>query len=386
MNLRDTLFLADTHQEILDAYVYEFLFHEEAVLTGRRPPVFDSVYLPKLKAQGVGLVNMSVGGDHVAQIMYSASDLRFWDANKKLDVLNSELEAGCESFVLCRTAADLDAAVESGRIAVIAAISGGRPLEGKPNLNLLSSLRNLHRLGLRSLQLTGNGRNRLGDGCGQARTRGRLSDYGAKVVQEAGRLGMIIDTAQLADPGFRDVLELHDGPVIDSHTCASALCDHPRNISDERIRAIAERDGIIGVSFRAALVNQNREAPDVSDLIRQIRHIAEVAGVEHVALGPDYCAYSTPVRRDAVRGYANLGPDFCEFDDQTPSQSEKNPGFIAGVWYGLRKSDFVQGPNTHESFGQVLEALSDAGFPDEDIAGIAGRNYLQFCRRNLPEA
>ncbi|MFW6361013.1 MAG: membrane dipeptidase, partial [Spirochaetota bacterium] len=172
----------DTHQEMLDEFVYRFILHEEDVLSGTRS-LFDEVYLPVLRQQGVKFVNMAVGGDHVAQILYSNSDYRFWDAHKKLDALQTEQESGCRSFILCRTTADIEQVLDSEAIGVFATLQGGRPLEGKANLNLLSNLRSLYRAGLRGLQLTGNGRNRLADGVGQSRTRGRLTRARAIAVR-----------------------------------------------------------------------------------------------------------------------------------------------------------------------------------------------------------
>ena len=374
--------VCDTHQEILDEYVYQFLVNEEQALIGKRH-MFDEIYLPVLRKQGVNVVNMVVGGDHVAQVMYSASEYRFWDAHKKLDILNSELEAGCTSFSLCRKSDDIDRAVGEGKIAILATIAGGRVLHGKANLNLLSSLRSLYRAGLRGLQLTGNSRNRLGDGVGQERSQGKLTGFGAQVVEEADRLGIVLDTAQLADPGFYDLLSLTRNPVIDSHSCAAGVSSHVRNLSDDRIRAIAGRGGVIGVSFRAALVNQHKDSPDISDLLAHIDYIVELAGVEHVALGPDYSAYNTPVDRNRIRGFGNLGPDFCAFDRRTPLQSEKYPGWIEGVWYGIRASDFVSGVDEHEDFPYITEALIEHGYSNRECKMILGENFLRVYRAVL---
>lgn len=374
--------VCDTHQEILEEYVYQFLTNEEQAITGTRH-LFDEIYLPILRKQGVNVVNMAVGGDHVVQVMYSASEYRFWDAHKKLDILNSELEAGCTSFYLCRKKDDIDRALGEGKIAVLATIAGGRVLHGKANLNLRSSLRSLYRLGLRGLQLTGNSRNRLGDGVGQERTMGKLTGFGAQVVTEADRLGMVLDTAQLSDPGFYDLLSLTSNPVIDSHSCAAGVYPHRRNLSDDRIRAIAERGGVVGVSFRAALVNQHKETPDVGDLLAHIDYIVELAGIEHVALGPDYSAYNTPVDRNRIRGFGNLGPDFCAFDRLTPLQSEKYPGWIEGVWYGIRSCDFVSGVEEHENFPHITEALIEHGYSSEECRMILGENFLRVYRSVL---
>jgi membrane dipeptidase len=374
--------IVDAHQEILDEFVYNFILHEDEVVSGQRS-LFEETYLPVLRQQGVKFVNMAVGGDHVAQILYSASDYRFWDAHKKLDILLTELELGCQAFILCRSSADIEQVLNSDTIGIFATIEGGRPLQGKPNLNLLSNLRSLYRAGLRGLQLTGNGRNRLGDGVGQSRSGGRLTNFGALVVKEANRLGILLDSAQLSDGGFFDLAELTDKPIIDSHSCAAAICSHPRNISDGRIKVIAQKGGVVGLSFLAALVGDTLPAPATDDLLRHLDHIIEVAGIEHVALGPDYSAYKTPVRRDIIKGYANRGPYYCDFDKSTPLQSEKYPGWVEGIYYGIRKSDYITEPDTHENFPLIIDALQKHGYSAEEADKILGANMLRVYKEVL---
>ena len=324
--------------------------------------VFDVTYAPRLREGGVNVVNLVVAGDHTAQVIDSASDFHFWDANKILDMLLSEEEEGGESFVLCRSSGDLDGAVSNGKIAVLTTIAGGRPLEGKPNLNLLSNLRNLYRLGLRGVQLTGNGRNRLADGAAQARTRGGLTHFGAQVVREMERLGRVVDVAQLSDYGLRDVLEHTGDPVIDSHSNARAVCDHPRNLNDGRIRAMIERDGVIGLSFYAALVADGSGRPTVEDLIRHVDHIAGLAGgVDNISLGPNFSGFGTP----------------------TPTQLEKHPGWIEGIYYGIRENDFVDGLDNVSGLPLVTEALVSRGYSEEDVGKILGGNFLRLYRRVL---
>lgn len=375
--------LADGCQEILDQYVYEFIKNEQTALKGDIH-VFDEVYKPILNQQGVSFVNMAVGGERTPQVLYSNTDkLRFWDAHKKLDVLNSELEAGCQSFVLCKTAWDIDRAIEEGKFAIVATLSGGKPLEGKPNLNLLSSLRSLYRMGLRGLQLTGNTRNRLADGVGQDRTKGKLTGFGRQVVEEANRLGMLLDTAQLSDYGFFDLVELTDNPVIDSHSCTKGVYDHPQNLSDDRIKKIAETGGVVALSFWSSLVAGDKDKPTVDDLLDHVDYIVKLVGVDHVALGPNYSAYETPVDREAVKGFGNLGPDYCEMDRLTPLMSEKYPGWIDGVWYGTRESDFIEGPNTHETFSLIITALEKRGYDQASCEKILGGNMIRVYKAVL---
>lgn len=382
LELHGSAFVCDGFQEMDEEYVFRFLEEEEHTVSGISQPFAES-YLPRLERQGVNMVVMSVGGDHVAQVMYSASEQRFWDAHKKLDLLNTEIEAGTESFLLCRDGKDIERARQSGKVAIVATMAGGRPLHGKANLNLLSSLRSLYRQGLRVLQLTGNGRNRLADGVAQSCTGGGLTGFGEQVAREARRLGMVIDTAQLSDHGFYDLLETIGGPLIDSHTAAAAICDHPRNISDRRIKAIAERGGVIGVSFRAALISAEEPRPGIEALLRHIDHIANLVGIDHLGLGPDYCSFPTPVERKRVRGFGLLGPDFCTMDRRTPAQSEKYPGWIDGVWYGIRESDYVAGLDETDDFPLITKMLLAHGYSETECRGILGENWYRLYRESL---
>lgn len=126
---RDKFFLADGYANLLDEYEFCFHEHEQEILQGAYS-AFDEAYLPVLRKQGVGLIYLSVGGEHTAQVMYGATDRHFfWDAHKNLDLFACEEERGVGSFILCRTAADIDRAASENKIAIIAALSGGKALE-----------------------------------------------------------------------------------------------------------------------------------------------------------------------------------------------------------------------------------------------------------------
>lgn len=367
--------VVDAHHQVWEEFV------SVKVIGGKR--VFDDIYAPRLKNAGINFINLAVGGDHTPQAINSSSDYYFWDTCKVLDFLLCEEEEGSDSFVICRCSKDIDYAIKNNKIGVFTTLKGGRPLEGKPNLNLLTNLRMLYRMGLRGVQLTGNGRNRLADGVAQTRTRGGLTNFGLDVIKETESLGMVLDVAQLSDYGFWDVLENTKKPFIDSHSCALGVSTHPRNISDERIKAIAKRNGVIGLSFWSALVNENKETPTVDDLIKHIDYIANLVGIDYIALGPDYCGYSCPTDRDKLKGFANLGPEYCEYNTLTPTQSEKYPGWIGGVYYGIRKSDYIEGPDQISKFPLITEALIKHRYSTKDIRKILGENFLRVYKNIL---
>lgn len=379
--MKQNMILVDGYANLLDEYVFYFNQHEADVVAGKCS-AFDAAYLPVLRKQGVQVINVSIGGEHTAQVMYGATDkYHFWDAHCNLDKFLCEEANGTGSFILCRSAADIDRAIAENKIAVLTTLSGGKPLEGKSNYQTLANLRTLYRSGVRSIQLTGNGRNRLADGCGQHRTKGKLTDFGDSVVREADRLGVLLDTAQLNDSGFFDLIEQTKNPVIDSHTASRELSDHPQCITKERMQAIGQTGGVIGISFRTALVAMAKDSADVDDLLRQIDFAVEHAGIDHVALGPDYCGFKTPKNRELLRGFANLGE--VESDYQTPYQSEKYPGYMDCVWYGIRQNDFVEGPTCRERFLEIVPALRNHGYTEEECAKILGENLLRVYRQVL---
>ena len=369
---RDAI-VVDSHQEIWNPYVHNKLMGVERC--------FEKHYAPRLKTGGVNLVNLVIGGDHVAQPIDSASDFHFWDTNKFLDLLHCDLEEGDDSFIICKSMADIEHAIESDKIGLILSIAGARVIEGqKKNVFLFSELRNLYRLGLRSVQLTGNGRNKLADGAGQACTKAGLTRFGIATIEEMDRLGMLLDLAQLSEYGFDSALKHTTKPFIDSHSCAYALSNHPRNLSDERIVEMGKRGCVIGVSFWADLVKTSAPKPSLEDLLAQIDYIVDKAGIDSVALGPDYSGFMWP---KGLKGFMNLGPENATFDSLRPSHREKYPGYIQGVYYGDRDSDYISGPDTTDKFYLITEALLKHGYSEGDIKKILGENMMRIYRQVL---
>lgn len=177
---------------------------------------------------------------------------------------------------------DIRQAQRSGRLACLLAIEGGEALEGK-----LANLRNVYRLGVRLLTLTWNFRNDLASGQMEGAEGGGLSRFGLEVVEEMNRLKMLIDVSHLNEPGFWDVIETSTSPIIASHSNAKALCDHPRNLTDKQIRAIADRGGVIGVNFFTLFLTSKGEAT-AADVVEHIDYLVNVGGIDTVGLGSDF--------------------------------------------------------------------------------------------------
>ena len=191
--------------------------------------------------------------------------------------------------------------IESGKIAAMLSLEGGEALEAD-----VSMLRILHRLGIRMMSLTWNYRNHLADGVKEERTRSGLTNLGVRVVEEMEKLGIVIDVSHLSESCFWDLVEITDSPIIASHSNCRALCDHPRNLTDKQIQAIADKGGVIGMNFYPKFLKREGRA-SVSDVVDHMEHIINLVGIDHVGLGSDFDGISsTPIGLEDVSKMPNI--------------------------------------------------------------------------------
>lgn len=198
------------------------------------------------------------------------------------DAFYTEMEANAEQVMVIRNTADIRRAQENGKLGAVLSIEGGEAVEGD-----LGVLRMLHKLGVRSIGLTWNERNNIADGVGDARSGGGLTVFGAAMIEEMNRLGILIDVSHLSDPGFWDVVELSKHPIIASHSNARSICCHRRNLTDDQIKALAKNGGVMGMNFAAAFVREDGK-PTIEHLLDHIDHIVNLVGPRHVGLGSDF--------------------------------------------------------------------------------------------------
>ncbi|MDD4170193.1 MAG: dipeptidase [Desulfotomaculaceae bacterium] len=197
-----------------------------------------------------------------------------------IDLFYREIEENNHVALHAKSSLDIEKALSLGKIAAFLSIEGGEALEGS-----LGILRLMYQLGVRSITLTWNGRNELGDGVDEEVTGGGLTRFGKDTVVEMNRLGMLVDVSHLSEKGFWDVLNISRQPVIASHTNCRALCDHPRNLNDLQIKALANQGGVMGITFVPDFLGEN---PAVAHVLSQIEHVIAVGGPDCVGIGSDF--------------------------------------------------------------------------------------------------
>jgi membrane dipeptidase len=272
-------------------------------------------------------------------------------AVQKLAKWRARLRRHRDRMIHATELADIRRAKEEGKLAVIFQFQNARPIGYDASL-----VEVFHRLGVRSIQLTYNIKNLIGDGCTE-RTDCGLSNLGVAVVREMNRVGILVD---LSHTGFRttmDAMEVSSSPVVFSHSNAKAVYDHPRNLTDEQIRALARTGGVVGLNGFPPVVCAGDAPPTLEDFLAHLDHIADLVGVEHVGLGLDY--FST---------------DQAGYDMRVST----------GVWdpkhYPPPPYRFPAEIEDASKLSNLVPALLRRGYSETDARKILGENFVRVFR------
>ena len=243
---------------------------------------------PKIK---VDLHKMTEGRqDAVVMAAYipqkERTDEALLAATAKADRLLNDIEemvaANCTAVDIARTPADLYRLKREGKKAVMLGIENGYAV-GK-------DIRNVERFrnrGVVYMTLCHNGNN---DVCGSARYNEEnlgVSEFGEQVIREMNRVGMMVDLSHAGERSFYEALEISRCPVVCSHSSCRALCDHPRNLTDEQLQAIARLGGVVQVCLYGGFLRSDRPAT-ICDAVEHLHHMVNIMGIEHVGIGTDF--------------------------------------------------------------------------------------------------
>ena len=202
--------------------------------------------------------------------------------NRLLTQIEEIVEANSDRVGLAETKEDILRLKAQGKKAILRGIENGYAI-GK-DLSLLAAFK---RRGIVYMTLCHNGDNDICDSARGNAEHGGLSPFGREVVQEMNRLGILVDMSHAAESSFYDALELSKVPIVCSHSSARALCDHPRNLTDDQMRALAKRGGVAQTTVYSGFLRKEGEA-SILDAVEHLCHAAKIMGVEHVGLGTDF--------------------------------------------------------------------------------------------------
>lgn len=247
-------------------------------------------------------------GDYLVQNFAMYTNLKNRDKPlewclKLIDTFYEEIEQNKDSIRVVKTYEDILENKAEGKMSALLTIEEGGVTKGE-----LAHLRNFYRLGVRMMTLTWNYINELGypnaitpNGVEAYRTCPNtvngLTKKGIEFLYEMERLGMIIDVSHLSDAGFYDVIKHTSKPFVASHSNARSVCNHYRNMTDDMIRALANRGGVMGINFEPEFLQEVKDGEvahgSLSLIVKQIKHIIHIGGYECVGLGSDFDGINT---------------------------------------------------------------------------------------------
>lgn len=228
--------------------------------------------------------------------LFIPDDLRGQDAidfyNEYRDSFQRQIEKFSDITKQCRSFDDIERAWENKKFASIFSVEGGSALAGD-----MDRVGVLADDGVKSLTLVWNGENEIGSG---NTTENGLSDFGKKLIPELEKHNIIIDVSHLNDQGFYDLLEVAKEPFIASHSNSRTICNHKRNLTDDQIKEIVKRDGLIGLNYFTHFITEDGKVDSMDDLYAHIEHFISLGAEKHLALGSDYDGADVPEFLDSI--------------------------------------------------------------------------------------
>jgi membrane dipeptidase len=358
--------LIDTHNDIPS-------FTVDGDDIGKPSPERDTD-LPRLRQGGVGAIFFSVfvasnyvDGNHSANRALQLIDTVRHDIVRRYP----------NDFVLATTADDVVKAHRKGQIASLMGLEGGHAIEDNPRL-----LRDFYRLGIRYMTLTHTNTNGWADSSGdindpKVQHHNGLTPQGKEIVHEMNRLGMMVDISHVADKTFWDALETSSAPLIASHSSCRALDNAPRNMTDEMIKALAQKGGVIQINFSCGFLSQrSRDAEANSPFMARYQDMVKQYKDDPARLKQEMDKLFAEAKKSAVR--ASLQDVVAHIDHVRQ---------IAGIDAIGIGSDFdgvectPQGLDDVSKFPNLTRALLEKGYSANDIRKIYGENTLRLMRQ-----
>jgi membrane dipeptidase len=267
------------------------------------------------------------------------------------------------------------------KFAALLGVEGGHAIE-----NDLHVLDEFYRLGVRYMTLTWSNTNEWADSSGdidnpKVRHHDGLTPFGKQVVAEMNRLGMMVDVSHVADKTFWDAIAVAKAPVVASHSSARALTDHPRNLSDDMLKAVAKNGGVVMVNFFDAFLDDNfRRAFAAQSAERDAAVKSNEAKLRAAGKPLNYENVEDPVEKEWAAKLPR--PPFQVLIDHIDHIAK-----VAGVEHVGLGSDFdgnpamPQGMDSAADLPKITQALLDRGYSEAQIKGILGENLLRVFRR-----
>ena len=298
--------------------------------------------------------------------------LRYTDAFRRL------CEQYPDQIEQAKTASDVRRITGEGRLAGILCLEGGHAI-----MDDLGVLREFHELGVRYMTLTHNNTNNWADGVLDDPRHDGLTDFGRTVVKEMERIGMIVDISHVAVKTFWDTIETVTKPVIASHSSCWKICQNPRNMNDDQLKAVAQNGGVVHVNYEVTFIGQKRNEEEKALNDQRDAELAEITS--RFEIGSDAAKDSLGKIRDRYKAKVDKleRPHYTEIVDHIDHVVN-----VSGIDHVGLGSDFdgcrlPDGLDDCSKVPLITEELLKRGYSDIDIRKIHGENSLRVMEESI---
>ena len=281
--------VGDIHKRILTLDTHcdtPMFFHQNVDFTQRDPRILVDLHKMTEGRQDATIMVAYLPQPKIGQKFSDVVEMKTEGPAAYADMIFDKIEeivaSKPEYLSIARTPSDLYLDKRMGRKSIMLGIENGLALE--------HDLRNLHHFAQRGIvyiTLCHNGDNDICDSARGCNTHNGVSQFGEKVIQEMNRLGIMVDMSHAGEKSFYDALDISSLPIVCSHSNCRALCDHPRNLTDDQLRRLAAKGGVAHTTFYHGFLQKTGEA-DILDGIRHLEHAIKVMGIDHVGIGTDF--------------------------------------------------------------------------------------------------
>jgi membrane dipeptidase len=335
------------------------LHRESIVIDALDVSVMNRLHLEHMRAGGVTAANhtITLGDGH-----------DFDEAVDQINHVNTVLAENADIARQVRTVAEIHQAKSDGVVGLIYGFQNSTPFEGDERLVAVFAS-----LGVRIVQIAYMTANLLADGCLEPRNAG-LTEFGRAVIRELNAQRLLIDLSHVGDRSTLEAIDASQAPVAFTHANVRAISPSPRNKTDEAIRALASRGGVIGLSSLPSFVSEDPREATLERYLDHFDYLVDLVGVEHVGLGLDFVEGHVPgsLQPRAPRwGGANLPAGSVGLSMMLPERFRSQAAELIYLPYAPGIQGSSEMPN-------VTEGLLRRGYSDDDTRAILGGNWLRL--------
>ena len=325
-----------------------------------------SIDLPRMREGGLGAIFFSIwipskitGPEAVNRAL------------TQIEAVRQQVRAHPKELVLANTAEEVRAAHKEGKIAALMGVEGGHMINSD-----LDTLRKFASLGVRYMTLTHSGNDEWADSSTDKPVHNGLTDFGKEVVREMNRLGVIVDISHVSDKTFYDALEVSKAPMIASHSSCRAICDAPRNMTDQMMKDLAAKGGVVQINYHVGFLSQEfRNAEKANPEINKA--IAEE--VQKRCAENEACQLIEGDR--LTREYVEKGKlpriDWTKIIEHIDHAVKVAGAGHVGLGSDFDGANMPYGMEDATKLPKITEALLKKGYSEGDVKKILGENTLR---------